>query len=123
VPTYVDAFFCLDSECEEVDVDLDVSPAIDVPTTSDAVPYMFENLRAGTYEIVAWLDIDQDDEVDDDEPFGFTDPLELAEGQALENIDVRLDALTIDDEGFEDEGDVEAQSIDTKRARVQDVLR
>jgi serine protease len=125
VPTFVDAFFCLDSECEEVDFDLDISPAIEVETTGDAVPYIFENLRAGTYEIVGWQDIDQDEEVDDDEPFGFTDPIELAEGQDLENIDVRLEALTIEDEGFENDEDIEPQSqrIDAKRARVQDALR
>ena len=119
VPTYVIAFFCLDSECEDVDFG-DRSPLIEVPTTGNAVPYNFENLEAGTYEVIGWQDLNQDEIPDDDEPFGFTDPFELEAGQALEDIDVRLEAFAIEDSIDED---LETQAGSSKRVRLQDALR
>lgn len=117
VPTLVIAFFCLDAACDEVDFG-DRSPLIDVPTTGDAVPYEFENLEPGTYEVIGWQDLDEDETVDDDEPFGFTDPFELDASETKTGVNVDLETLIISDE------ELESQSTPTgKRARLTNRLR
>ncbi len=121
VPTLVIAFVCLDDLCDEVDLS-DRSPLIEVPTTGNAVPYEFENLEPGTYEVIGWQDLDEDEFVDDNEPFGFTEPFELAAGETKTGVNVDLEALVISDEDL-DEG-LEPQSVSTgRRARLADRLR
>jgi hypothetical protein len=107
--------------CDEVDLS-DRSPLIEVPTTGNAVPYEFENLEPGTYEVIGWQDLDEDEFVDDNEPFGFTEPFELAAGETKTGVNVDLEALVISDEDL-DEG-LEPQSVSTgRRARLADRLR
>jgi serine protease len=127
VPTFVAAFFCLDSACDDVDLG-DRSPVIEVPKTGNAVPYeFFEMLEPGTYEVVGWQDLDEDQVVDDNEPFGFTDPFELAIGETKTGVDIDLIPLILEDidlENIDFGEDLEPQSLPTgKRARLTDAFR
>lgn len=67
--TYVAAFYCATFNCGLYDTDR--SQLIEVPQTRDETPFTLTGLEEGSYVIAAWQDLNKNEDVDDNEPFGF----------------------------------------------------
>lgn len=93
VPTYVAALYCLpspDGPCGEVD--LSRSAEVVVPTSGTRVPYAIAGLAPGDYLVAAWQDLNQNLQIDDDEPFGVhPDIVRVGAGQLRSGITVVLE--------------------------------
>ena len=93
VPTYVVAFYCIATPGEPCGgIDLSRSGEVAVPTTSNEVPYQITGLEAGTYQLVAWQDVDGDLDPGEGEPIGFHPSLvPLAAGQSLTGLRIDME--------------------------------
>ena len=75
------------------------SAIIELQPTQLQAPYAIPGLTGGTYVAAAWQDINGDQIVDNNEPFGVYsnagNPLIfLGDGQSVQNISIRLEAYS-----------------------------
>ncbi|AFZ69794.1 subtilisin-like serine protease (plasmid) [Deinococcus peraridilitoris DSM 19664] len=61
-----------------------------VPQVTLRNPFQLTELEAGTYSVVAWQDLDDDSQVDDGEPVGVYPTNVVADGRALNGINIQL---------------------------------
>jgi len=100
--TYVAAFFCSAPNCglpNNLIVDESRSAIVELQPTQLQAPYTVPGLTGGTYVAAAWQDINGDQIVDDNEPFGIYasqgNPLiVLSNGQSLQNIGILLETTS-----------------------------
>ena len=112
--TVVAALYCL-AECSDFDIDLSAGEAVAADTLQ--VPYRLGDLVAGTYVVVAWQDLDGDEEIDEGEPFGrHLNNLTLAAGAELDRADIYLQPLTLQS------AQVPSASSDTLRTTLSTAL-
>ena len=87
-PTYVAALYCL-AACSSADENL--SSLVTVPTDALQIPFQISDLVPGTYVVAGWQDLDNDEVIDEGEPFGrHLNNLTLAAGQSLDRADIYL---------------------------------
>jgi serine protease len=95
ISTFVVAFYCLNITCldrnGDLDIDIRKSKAITVKQIQTRTTYSVTNLPPATYLAAGWQDLNDNQEVDDNEPLGvypgqvFVDP-----GIRVRNIDIPL---------------------------------
>jgi serine protease len=72
IKTYIAALYCADFFCSTYDDNL--SGIIDISDNRQQFPYQITQLFDGAYVVAGWQDINNDIEIQDEEPFGFYDP-------------------------------------------------
>jgi serine protease len=91
VTTYVSASFCFDTRCTRIDDSLSKTVTLEL---TGRTPYSLALLKAGTYKIETWQDLNDNGVSDVDEPSGLYDTLvTVAPAQTVEDIDVRLESF------------------------------
>jgi serine protease len=100
IDTLVVAFYCTTLTCYdnqgELAVDLNKSRAITVKLSSLRTPYSMTNLSPASYLAAGWQDLNDNDQVDDNEPLGvypgqvFVDP-----ASRVRNVDIELKPLEV----------------------------
>lgn len=79
------------------------SASVLIPPKTNFEPYTFPKLQLGTYQIVAWQDLNGDQRINADEPFGVytntadrTDIIRLVEhGQRIKNINIHMNTTDL----------------------------
>ena len=90
--TYVAALYCT-LGCN--DFDETKSAIAEVEITSSVIPYALQGLEAGTYYVAGWQDLDDDSNVDENEPFGVhPNAVSISEGQTKTGIIIIMETFT-----------------------------
>jgi serine protease len=88
--TYVAAFYCLDTFCNRYDRDLSILIAVE--QTQSRTPYTVPGLTEGSYEVAAWQDLNDNQNVDQGEPIGaYPDLVPLNDGQNIGGVTIEME--------------------------------
>jgi hypothetical protein len=91
VTTYVSASFCFDTRCTRIDDSHSSTITLEL---TGKTPYTLDALKAGTYKIEAWQDLNDNKVSDVDEPSGLYEMLvTVAATQTVTDINVRLESF------------------------------
>ena len=93
--TYVAALRCTSDLCNDFDVDR--SKLVVVEADLLQKPYVIEGLEPAKYVVAGWQDLNENEEIDNGEPFGrHLNDLTVEAGQTVDRADIYLQPATVD---------------------------
>ncbi len=88
--TYVAAFYCATFDCSLFDTDR--SALIELELEGDETPFTLSSLEEGSYLAGAWQDLNDNGEVDENEPLGaYPDLIPVRAGRNLGGVTIQLE--------------------------------